>query len=871
MTYQSPFKKTQPVQATGGYKSPFGVTASQVMPEIKTLPKTALAGGGAYYFTKPGELYTPKDTHTTYGGKEAQGGLQRDDIIPAALGGANVSKENIRMEPTTATDFFSKSPIGTLFPKVATFLGGVVGGKNTATDKIEMQNINDFKSGKISLGEARMNVLIAKDKLTEPWGQSQSVIKNLPSAVGDTLKQGAGYLGDFFKTVVGIPVAIYQSLAHPTEETKKIEKIAAGEASFNPKTGQMTPIKMSPLDKVATAMNRTVAKGFVRIFNPIVQEAGKDVGEIIATNEISKQVQEGKMPASALDDIAVLKKSKLQIVGDVAQAVLAAYMPSVELGIAKNAVGGTLREVVLGSLNKGLVPSALFGGAQVLSSGAKDPATVAKIMAQNIISLNAFNVGMSIGLNKIANISARIGQIKNQVVTPEIKIVLEHTQQLLDDKQFVEQMAKDAKDGISVNLNDPTIKYQAKPSLGKGPDGKPILAKTVINKRTGENMILYNAKLDKDVALKLEVLNNEHNFIYDSRFENIDQNRLSAGKEPLQIEAPKTIEPVVGEGFTMKSKSNKDEIELAKAYAKKSEAINRYSTKSTVANLEAVKKSKTVLQKLLDDFAQKQNKTPQHIGLKIQKEISRGGETPTLDAVVKHKTDLGQDTHITTKDSLIKDTLMRPVEPREQATLDNLRPQKPSQSPETAPTGEINPDAGKTTKTSKIATSIETKAIEEGLSSGFPEKAGYEPRVIKEQAAKIGDLMKSDIEKAKNIIKGNEAVPEGISGTYLIKAMEDYAMQTGDVQLIKDIANSPLTSATSIYGSEIRMAAERNPDSAVAKLQEVKQAREEAFKGKTKKTAQKAVAETAKEIKNEIAKKSPTKENWSSFIESITC
>jgi len=175
-------------------------------------------------------------------------------------------------------------------------------------------------------------------------------------------------------------------------------------------------------------------------------------------------------------------------------------------------------------------------------------------------------------------------------------------------------------------------------------------------------------------------------------------------------------------------------------------------------------------------------------------------------------------------------------------------------------------------KPSKIALSIETKAIEKGLTKGFKDLAGFDPIKIKEQAQMMSDIMKRDIEMAKRIATGKEPLPEGLNPVAAIKAMEDYAMEMRDGKLVAEIASSPLVAETSVAAQTLRLAAERTPDSAVTRIREVAKVREKATEKKLKGKKPSAVkAEMAKGLKEKIKQKKPTKYDWNNFIESIKC
>jgi len=174
------------------------------------------------------------------------------------------------------------------------------------------------------------------------------------------------------------------------------------------------------------------------------------------------------------------------------------------------------------------------------------------------------------------------------------------------------------------------------------------------------------------------------------------------------------------------------------------------------------------------------------------------------------------------------------------------------------------------TKTSKVASSVEAKALKERIAESFKDLAQYTPTTIEKQTTQALALIKQDYTKARRILRGEESLPEGLLGGTMIKVMEDYAMRTGDVGLLQDIANSPLTSETSVHAQEMRMLAERDPDSPVVAIMDVVKARE---KRATRRmvNVRKAKTRIAADIKAEIKKRAPKKETWESFIESIKC
>ncbi len=148
--------------------------------------------------------------------------------------------------------------------------------------------------------------------------------------------------------------------------------------------------------------------------------------------------------------------------------------------------------------------------------------------------------------------------------------------------------------------------------------------------------------------------------------------------------------------------------------------------------------------------------------------------------------------------------VMKPTEPVTPTTELPAEGIKPSATPETAPTGIVEP-TGKPLKPSKYAERVKAEAIEKGIKRDFTEIAGHEPQVVKEQIKRSADLINTDFERANRIIEGKEPAPEGLSGTYLMRAMAEYGTETGDSELIERLVKSPLASETSRFGSEISM------------------------------------------------------------------
>lgn len=172
------------------------------------------------------------------------------------------------------------------------------------------------------------------------------------------------------------------------------------------------------------------------------------------------------------------------------------------------------------------------------------------------------------------------------------------------------------------------------------------------------------------------------------------------------------------------------------------------------------------------------------------------------------------------------------------------------------------------TKPSKIGKSIEAKAVEEKLTSGFGKTAGYEPITLKEQATKATDLVNKSFEDARAIVRGEKPLPSDLKGTALITAMEEHIKKNPDADLAYELANSPLVSGTSQAAQELRLAAERQPDSATARLAEIKAAREAKVKN-----IEGIKKSTIDRLKTETKKINLKKDDlvWDKFLKEIQC
>lgn len=167
------------------------------------------------------------------------------------------------------------------------------------------------------------------------------------------------------------------------------------------------------------------------------------------------------------------------------------------------------------------------------------------------------------------------------------------------------------------------------------------------------------------------------------------------------------------------------------------------------------------------------------------------------------------------------------------------------------------------TKVRGLAANIEASAVERGLAESFGDLPTYQVVKDSDQAAKIADLMNTDLEKAKRIALGDEAAPQGIIPEFVLDAVERHAAATGDGQLILDLGTkSKLLEQGTTMGQRIhalgaRQAMEDNP---VKMIQSAAAARRETIK-KTADTIKQSIDESIDKFKSD----------WDAFVKSIEC
>jgi len=168
-----------------------------------------------------------------------------------------------------------------------------------------------------------------------------------------------------------------------------------------------------------------------------------------------------------------------------------------------------------------------------------------------------------------------------------------------------------------------------------------------------------------------------------------------------------------------------------------------------------------------------------------------------------------------------------------------------------------------------LSAGVEQKAIEHKLTKSLGDLPEYKQVNMKDQAKFSSELLALDPNKAIKIALGRVDPPSHILPESVFTAVENRALEQGDIGLIKQLAHSSRATQATVMGQRIRALAERNPDSAVGAIRQVASKRARAAEKKLGKSVDEALKETAGKIKAEIKK--PTRQDWDSFIKELRC
>jgi hypothetical protein len=176
------------------------------------------------------------------------------------------------------------------------------------------------------------------------------------------------------------------------------------------------------------------------------------------------------------------------------------------------------------------------------------------------------------------------------------------------------------------------------------------------------------------------------------------------------------------------------------------------------------------------------------------------------------------------------------------------------------------------TKIAKSAGDVNTTLADNGFKAlPMEEQAKYTSTTKAEQVQAVSDILSRDITGAREMIRGEKQIPNGVLPQVLFNAMEAHAIKTGDAALLRDLAGSPIASRLSEAAQALGSHGYNdNPNSPVTAVREIVKAREKAVTKRVSNVS-KAKKDIAKEIDSELKKSTSKKQDWASFIRSIQC
>ena len=175
-----------------------------------------------------------------------------------------------------------------------------------------------------------------------------------------------------------------------------------------------------------------------------------------------------------------------------------------------------------------------------------------------------------------------------------------------------------------------------------------------------------------------------------------------------------------------------------------------------------------------------------------------------------------------------------------------------------------------TTKVRGLAQNVEANAIEKKLTDTFGDLPEYKTVSMKDQARRAAEYITNNPEDAHAVAMGEKAPPKGVLPESVFVAAENKAISEGNVEVLRNLANSKLSGSATTMGQRIRTLGERDSNSPIAAIQEVRRAREAAIASRGINIAKETV-KTVKDIEASIKKSVPSKQTWESFIDQITC
>lgn len=167
------------------------------------------------------------------------------------------------------------------------------------------------------------------------------------------------------------------------------------------------------------------------------------------------------------------------------------------------------------------------------------------------------------------------------------------------------------------------------------------------------------------------------------------------------------------------------------------------------------------------------------------------------------------------------------------------------------------------------AARIEARGLEKKLTEKMGDLPEYKSINMKEQAQEAANLITNNKKLAVDVIDGKANAPGNLKAQSVHQALEELAIKEGDGELLTKLAKSHVNTELSGSAQNLRIAAERDPHSAVEQIRQIRDARMKSAERRSKTT----VAKEAKNITKKVDAATPkaTKQDWASFVKELTC
>jgi hypothetical protein len=288
---------------------------------------------------------------------------------------------------------------------------------------------------------------------------------------------------------------------------------------------------------------------------------------------------------------------------------------------------------------------------------------------------------------------------------------------------------------------------------------------------------------------------------------------LPTQSNPLLLGAPKEA-GIQGKGFTATDKVIKSNVEITRAVNAYTEALQKYNTNPTPLTLKRVLKAKDV-----------------------------------------------------------RDVALSKVKEEPQITAPVTAPEAIKQPKAEAPVSEFSKPVDRAPGVTKAASDINKTLVSKGFDElPLEEQAKYTP--IKKEAVlkSTADLLEQSPDKAKQIALGNESGISGAEEQVIFNALKNKAAKEGDIELLRQLANSPVAKARSEAAQTLGASGFNNLEiDPVADMQSLIKSREKASETRSKGSAKKDKTQTVKDGEKAIKDSKPKIKDWSDFISSIKC